>query len=171
LAPTFLLAHLLVEMTEKTLVIQVTEIAERVARDYGLEIVHCDVLGDRGATLLRIFIDKPEGVTHEDCARVSNELSVILDVEDLIPNRYTLEVSSPGLNRGLYKPADYERFKGSVVRIRTAEPIDGRRSFKGELQGIEGDQVSIVTDAGTDREQTFKFALDQIAKANLEPEF
>ena len=158
-------------MTEKTLVTQVTEIAERVARDYGLEIVHCETLGDRGATLVRIFIDRPEGVTHEDCARVSNELSVILDVEDLIPNRYTLEVSSPGLNRGLYKPADYERFKGSVVRIRTTEPIDGRRNFKGRLLGIEGEQVAIVAETVDEGESEFRFAIGQIAKANLEPEF
>ncbi|HZS45671.1 MAG TPA: ribosome maturation factor RimP [Blastocatellia bacterium] len=158
-------------MTEKTLVSQVTEIAERVAKDYGLEVVHCELLGDRGAALVRVYIDKPEGVTHEDCANVSNEMSVILDVEDLIPNRYTLEVSSPGLDRGLYKRADYERFAGSMVRIRTAEPIDGRRNYKGRLRGVEGDEVTVVAETGTEAGKEFRFHLSQIAKANLEPEF
>ena len=158
-------------MTEKTLVIQVTEIAERVARDYGLEVVHCETLGDRGATLVRVYIDRPEGVTHEDCARVSNEMSVILDVEDLISNRYTLEVSSPGLSRGLYKRADYERFKGQMVKIRTTESIDGRRNYKGRLQGLDGEQILIVGEGGVEAGQEFRFRLDQIAKANLDPEF
>src|SRR4029079_17647955 len=87
------------------------------------------------------FIDKPQGVTHEDCSEVSTHLGTILDVEDFIHASYTLEVSSPGLERGLYKQADFERFTGSDARIKTRQPIAGQRNFRGRLLGLDGDQV------------------------------
>jgi ribosome maturation factor RimP len=145
----------------------INEIIERVAAREGLELVHWETVGPRNHFVLRIFIDKPGGVTLGDCERVSNQVGTLFDVEDLIPNPYTLEVSSPGIERGLYKPADYERFTGSRVKLRTAQPIDGQRNFKGVLLGINGDIVSLEADAAGRIDIPF----EQIAKANIEYEF
>ena len=96
------------------------QIAERVAASSGLEVVEVELRGGGKARMLRIVIDKPAGVTHEDCANLSREVGTILDVEDVIPGgSYTLEVSSPGLDRKLFRPADYERFIGSRVKLTT----------------------------------------------------
>ena len=145
----------------------INEIIERVTAREGLELVHWETVGPRNHFVLRIFIDKPGGVTINDCERVSNQVGTLFDVEDLIPNQYTLEVSSPGIERGLYKRADYERFAGSRIRLRTAEPINGQRNFKGTLLGISGDTVSLEADAAGRIEIPF----EQIAKANIEYEF
>jgi ribosome maturation factor RimP len=145
----------------------INEIIERVAAREGLELVHWETVGPRNHFVLRIFIDKPGGVTLGDCERVSNQVGTLFDVEDLIPNQYTLEVSSPGIERGLYKPADYERFSGSRVKLRTAQPIGGQRNFKGKLLGINGDIVSLEADAAGRIDIPF----EQIAKANIEYEF
>ena len=96
-------------------------IAERVAIDHGLELVHAEVAGPENKPIVRIFIDKPNGVTHEDCSEVSLHVGTILDVEDFIHASYTLEVSSPGLERGLYKQADYERFAGQSGEVEDAQ--------------------------------------------------
>src|ERR1044071_6350392 len=103
------------------------KIIGRVAAREGLELVHWETVGPRSNFVLRIYIDKPGGVTHADCELVSKQVGTLLDVEELIPNRYVLEVSSPGIERGLYKPADYARFAGSRVKLKTSEPIDGQR--------------------------------------------
>ena len=145
----------------------INEIIERVTAREGLELVHWETVGPRNHFVLRIFIDKPGGVTINDCERVSNQVGTLFDVEDLIPNQYTLEVSSPGIERGLYKRADYERFAGSRVRLRTAEPIGGQRNFKGTLIGLSGDTVSLEADAAGRIDIPF----EQIAKANIEYEF
>ncbi len=143
---------------------RVREIAERVAIDHGLELVHAEVAGPENKPILRIFIDKPAGVTHEDCSAVSFHVGTILDVEDFIHASYTLEVSSPGIERGLYKRADYERFTGSKAKLRTRRAINGQRNFRGTLLGIEGDEVSF--DDRTNGQVRIPF--DAIAKANLE---
>jgi ribosome maturation factor RimP len=143
---------------------RVQEIAERVAIDHGLELVHTEVAGPENKPIVRIFIDKPTGVTHQDCSEVSLHVGTILDVEDFIHASYTLEVSSPGLERGLYKREDYERFAGSLARMRTRRPIDGQRNFRGRLLGIDGTEV-LFEDRTSGR---VKIALDAIAKANLE---
>jgi ribosome maturation factor RimP len=143
---------------------RVEQIAERVCVDNGLELVHAEVAGPEGKPILRIFIDKPGGVTHEDCATVSLHLGTILDVEDFIHSPYTLEVSSPGLERGLYKRADYERFAGSPARLRANRAINGQRNFRGRLVGLEGDQV-IFDDKTSGR---VLVPLAAVAKANLE---
>ena len=109
-------------------------IVERVAASRGLELVEVDFRGGGKARMLRVFIDKPGGVTHEDCANVSREVGTILDVENAVPGgSYLLEVSSPGLDRQLVRPADYERFAGSLVKVTTREPVDGNRHFQGRL--------------------------------------
>jgi ribosome maturation factor RimP len=143
---------------------RVEELAERAAREHGLELVHAEVAGPEGKPILRIFIDKPEGVTHEDCSSVSLYLGTILDVEDFIHVPYTLEVSSPGLERGLYKRADYERFLGSPARLRANRAINGQRNFRGRLAGLEGDHV-VFEDKTSGR---VLIPLAAVAKANLE---
>lgn len=143
---------------------RIEEIAERVAADNGLEMVHAEVGGPDGKPLIRIFIDKPEGVTHEDCSLVSHHVGTVLEVEDFIHSAYTLEVSSPGLERGLYKRADYERFAGRDARIKTARAINGQRNFRGSILGLEGDAVNFE-DRTSGR---VSIPLESISKANLE---
>jgi ribosome maturation factor RimP len=143
---------------------RVQAIAERVAIDHGLELVHTEVAGPDNKPIVRIFIDKPNGVTHQDCSEVSLHVGTVLDVEDFIHASYTLEVSSPGLERGLYKRQDYERFAGSLARLRTRTPINGQRNFRGRLLGIDGEEVLF-----DDRTSGLvKVPLDSVVKANLE---
>lgn len=146
---------------------RVRGIAERVTIDHGLELVHAEVAGPENKPIVRIFIDKPGGVTHEDCSEVSLHMGTILDVEDFIHAAYTLEVSSPGLDRGLYKKADYERFAGSLAKMRTNRPINGQRNFRGRLLGLEGEEV-VFEDRTSGR---VTVPLESIAKANLEVDF
>ncbi len=122
---------------------RVTEIIEPVVATLGFELVHVEIAGGRRGMIVRVLIDKPGGVTVEDCARASERIGGILDVEDPIPHRYVLEVCSPGIERGLYRRSDYERFAGQIVKIETWEQIEGRRHFTGELVGIAGDQVTL----------------------------
>lgn len=143
---------------------QITAIVERVVTSEGLECVHCELLGSGARSILRVYIDKPGGVTTENCAEISRQLSAILDVEDLIPHRYVLEVSSPGIERRLYRPADYERFAGRAVKIRTVEPIEGRRNFHGMLMGLSDDRVILSAEQGVREE----IPLGMIARASLE---
>ena len=151
-------------MGNDSIAARVQELAERVAIDHGLELVHAEVTGPDNKPIVRVFIDKPQGVTHDDCSEVSTHLGTILDVEDFIHASYTLEVSSPGLERGLYKRADYERFAGSNVRMKTRQPIGGQRNFRGRLLGLEGDDV-IFEDRTSGQ---VRVPLDLIVKANLE---
>ena len=143
---------------------RVREIAEQAAIDHGVELVHAEVAGPEGSPVVRLFIDKPGGVTHEDCSKVSHQMSTVLDVEDPIHSAYLLEVSSPGLERGLYKKGDYERFAGSVAKIKARSPIKGQRNFRGRILGIADDNV-IVEDRTSGR---VELPLDGIVKANLE---
>src|SRR5215510_9225531 len=121
----------------------INAIVERVTAREGLELVHWEMTGPRHNALLRIYIDKPGGVTHNDCEAVSHQVGTLLDVDDVIADSYILEVSSPGVDRPLYKPADYERFAGNRVKVRTQEPVNGQRNFRGRLLGIEGDTVKL----------------------------
>ncbi|HUO35448.1 MAG TPA: ribosome maturation factor RimP [Candidatus Acidoferrum sp.] len=153
---------------------KVREAAERVARSEGLEVF--DVEWKVGKQrLLRVYIDRlpdgehPQGggITHQDCERVSEQLSVILDVEDLIPGpTYVLEVSSPGLDRKLLKPADYDRFSGRRAQIWTNEPVENQKYFEGRLAGFVEGAVRLQL---KDREIAIPFA--GIRKANLVVEF
>jgi ribosome maturation factor RimP len=143
---------------------RVQEIAEQVAIDHGLELVHAEVAGPENKPIVRVFIDKPQGITHEDCSEVSLHLGTVLDVEDFIHSSYTLEVSSPGLERGLYKRADFERFAGNLAKMKIRQPIQGQRNFRGRLLGVEGDEV-LFEDRTNGR---VRVPLNSIAKANLE---
>ena len=151
-------------MGEGSIEQRVREIAERVAIDHGLELVHAEVAGPEGRPILRIFIDKPDGVTHEDCSAVSHYMGTILDVEDFIHSAYTLEVSSPGLERGLYKRQDYERFAGSPAKMKSRLAINGQRNFRGRIIGVEGESV-IFEDKTSGRVYV---PLEAVVKANLE---
>jgi ribosome maturation factor RimP len=143
------------------------EIAEQVAIDHGVELVHAEVVGPEHRPTVRVFIDKPGGVTHEDCSEVSLHLDTILDVEDPIHSAYTLEVSSPGLERGLYKRSDFERFAGSFAKMKTRSPIYGQRNFRGRLIGVDGEDL-LFEDRTSGR---VRVPLETIAKANLEIDF
>ena len=155
---------------------KVREIAERVAASSGLEVVEVELRGGGKARMLRIVIDKPAGVTHEDCANVSREVSTILDVEDAISGSYTLEVSSPGLDRKLIRPADYERFTGSRVKLTTREPVNGNRHFEGRLQSFQNGRLMLELGIPGKKPkpgvvpQKLEIELSNVEKANLVPE-
>jgi ribosome maturation factor RimP len=141
---------------------RIRDAAERAAQSAGVEVV--DVEWKIGKQrFLRVFIDKPEGVSHNDCQAVSEQLGVLLDVEDLVPgSRYVLEVSSPGLDRKLTKPAEFERFAGRLARISTTEPIENSKFFEGRLAGYSDGQVKLEVKG---RAISVPFAA--IRKANL----
>jgi len=156
------------EMHNESIAERVQELAERVAIDHGLELVHAEVAGPENKPIVRIFIDKPQGVTHEDCSEVSTHLGTILDVEDFIHASYTLEVSSPGLERGLYKRADFERFAGSEAVITLKKPLDGRKSYRGILHAPEGETIGLEFE-GKEGAAMLDFTLADIDKARLVP--
>ena len=153
-----------VSMDVKSVADRVREIAEQVAIDHGVELVHAEVAGPDGNPIVRVFIDKPGGVTHDDCSDVSLQLGTILDVEDFIHSSYTLEVSSPGLERGLYTPADYERFAGRHAKIKARIAVDGQRNFRGRIIGVDNGKV-ILDDRTRGR---VALPIVDVAKANLE---
>ena len=158
---------------------KIQEIAERVAQSSGLELVEVELLGGGKARMLRIYIDKPSGVTHEDCSSFSREVSTIFDVEDAVPGgSYMLEVSSPGLDRKLSKPEDYQRFTGSLVKLMTRDPVNSNRHFEGRLKAFHDGWLSLeltgrkkskkheAVEHGTEVE----IELTNVEKANLVPE-
>jgi ribosome maturation factor RimP len=135
-----------------------------LAEKNGLELVHVDVVGTMKKPTVRVFVDKPGGVTVEDCSAVSRQLSNILDEEDFISSAYVLEVSSPGLERELYSLKDFARFAGHLAKVRTHQPIDGQRNFRGRIKTTEGEEI--VFQDKTNGEVRFPY--DLVAKANLE---
>jgi ribosome maturation factor RimP len=157
---------------------RVRGIADRVASSTGLEVVEIEFRGGGKSRMLRVFIDKPGGVTHEDCAGFSREFGTILDVEDAVPGgTYVLEVSSPGLDRKLNRAADYERFTGSRVKLMTREPVNGNRHFEGRLESFREGRLTLnLSDARKKRRpevgalQTLEIELANVEKANLVPE-
>ena len=122
---------------------RIRDAAERAARSTGVEVV--DVEWKVGKQrFLRVFIDKPDGVSHRDCQAVSEQLGVLLDLEDLVPgSRYVLEVSSPGLERKLRGAADYTRFQGSLVKLQTFTPVENNRHFTGRLTAFDGQRLTL----------------------------
>ena len=143
---------------------KIREMAGRVAASEGLTLVDVELKGGRTNQLLRIYIDKPEGVSHADCALVSEQMSTLLDVEDLFPSHYTLEVSSPGLDRKLVKAGDYEYFTGRKARLVLREPQpDGNRVVEGRLAGLEDGRVRLEISGS----QMRLFDLASIAKSKL----
>ena len=151
---------------------KVTEIAGQILAPLGMGLVDLEYKREGRDMVLRLFIEKEGGITLDDCSAVSRELSDILDVEDYISDNYTLEVSSPGICRPLKKLADYQRFQGSLVKIRTFEMLaddagNKRKTFLGTLKGIEEGVISLDLKEG----QHASIPLDRVAKANRECEF
>ena len=178
--------------------------ADRVAASHHLDVVDLEFTGGAKHRLLRVFLEKdaaaraklaekaasdeeaglPKGVpvetlsgtTHEDCASFARDFGTVLDIEDLIPGaEYTLEVSSPGLERKLLKPADYDRFRGSLVKVQTFTPVDNNRHFTGRLTAFEGNNLTLDLSAVKQKAkakktltaQTVEIALSNIEKANI----
>jgi ribosome maturation factor RimP len=157
---------------------QVRPIAERVAESYGLDIFDVQFRRDGRGMVLTVQVDRPgtsataeESVSVEDCARVSRDLSAVLDVEDTIPTAYTLEVSSPGLDRPLRGAADYSRFAGRRAKLVLREAVDGQMFFKGRLDGIDGTGGGAVVTIVGDDGRPHRVPLGVVTRANLEVEF
>ena len=154
------------EHMDNKVVDSVKKLSETLLDNCNMELVDIEYKGEGRGKILRIYIDKENGVTIDDCADISRELSVILDVNDVIPNRYTLEVSSPGLRRPLKKIDDFKRFKGKLVLVKTKETINNRKVFKGQLNDCQEDHIVIEID-----NESYEIPFDLIKKANLEINF
>ena len=146
---------------------KIEELALQATQALSLELVEVEVKGEGNAVLVRVSIDKPDGVTHGDCEQVSRELGALLDAEDLLPGHYTLEVSSPGVERKLNKPQDYQRFQGQKAKVTLREPVEGKRTFEGTIAGYADGRILLETEPG----QTRQLAFDQVRKANLKFEW
>jgi len=147
--------------------LHIGDMLEPGIRSLGYELVGVELqTGSKGGSLLRVYIDSENGISADDCQKVSYQVSGVLDVEDPIPGHYTLEVSSPGLDRLLFRPEDFERFAGQLIKLRVAYPVEGQRRFKGLLLGMQDRNVVIKQD---DMEISLPF--DQVEQARLVPEY
>ncbi|PYS90165.1 MAG: ribosome maturation factor RimP [Acidobacteria bacterium] len=142
---------------------RVREISKLVAEKGGFEFVRSEVAGTKRNPIVRVFIDKVGGVSVEHCADVSREIEAILDAEDLIPSKFVLEVSSPGLERGLYSIEDFRRFSGKLVKLKTNTEIEGSKTIVGYIKSIDGDSVALEVREG--KRVTVPYS--EVAKANL----
>jgi ribosome maturation factor RimP len=141
------------------------KIVEPVVESMGYELVGVELMRHGRECTLRVYIDKPAGITLDDCAAVSHQLSGVMDVEDPIQSAYRLEISSPGLDRPLFKVGDFERFAGATARIKLAVPLEGRRNFTGILSGVQDGRVKVQVD-----EQMFELNFEHIERARLVPQ-
>ena len=148
---------------------KVEEQIQRIVESEGLELVHIDYRKQGRGYLLRVDIDKEGGVTIDDCQLVSQQVSTWLDVEDPIPAEYELQVSSPGLDRKFYKTADYEKFVGRLVRVKTSKPIRGLHVIVGKLKEFDG-QTIVVTDPKMKKDADYQVPLADITETRLEVE-
>ncbi len=139
---------------------------EPVAVSLGYQLWGIELLSQGRHTLLRIYIDAESGVNVDDCAKLSRQVSAILDVEDPISTEYTLEVSSPGMDRPLFTLEQFAQNAGQLVSLRLRAPFEGRRKFKGRIKGVEGDEVVLLCE-----EHEYLFPVDSIEKANIVPQF
>ena len=142
------------------------KLIEHAVTALGYELVGVEFTGGGKQGLLRVYIDREDGITLDDCQAVSYQVSGLLDVEDPIRGQYSLEISSPGLDRPLYQARDFERFAGHEVKLRLAMPVDGRRNFKGVLAGMKDGQVVLQTD-----DEELIVSLDEIDQARLVPDY
>jgi ribosome maturation factor RimP len=142
---------------------RVRRLVQEVVEGQGYELVDVEFKGAGKSSLLRIFIDRPAGISHEDCELVSEQVGTVLDVEDLIPFSYTLEVSSPGLDRKLFKEADYIRFAGKLAKIQTRIPLEHQKVFRGRLKGLQAGKILLESPKGM-----LEIPLDVVHEARLE---
>ena len=144
---------------------ELIKLLEPTVDHLGYELTDLELkLGGRDG-LVRLFIDAQDGIGVEDCETVSRQVSAILDVEDPIPGNYTLEVSSPGLDRTLTKPAHFQRFMGEYVRVKLRFPLDGRRNFRGALAAVDDENIEVVVDG-----ESHSLPLSTIESARLVPQ-
>jgi len=150
---------------DKEIVDRVRAIAEPIVSDEGMELVDVEYRRESKGWVLRLYLDKEGGVTLDDCTRISREVGRSLDVEDLIQIPYTLEVSSPGLSRPLKTEKDFMKHRHRLIKVKTLDPIQARRQFKGRLIGVSANQIEMEVDGGI-----LQIPLSNVAKANLEVE-
>lgn len=143
---------------------RIRQLVTETIEGQGYELVELELKGGGKNWVLRVFIDKPAGISHKDCELVSEQLGTVLDVEDLIPFSYTLEVSSPGLERKLVKDSDYSRFEGKLAKIQTRVPLQNQKTFRGRLRGLQGVSVLLETPKGG----LIEIPLDVVHEARLE---
>lgn len=143
---------------------RIQKLVAEVVEGQGYELVEADLRGGGKNSVLRVFIDKPSGISIQDCEFVSRQLGTVLDVEDPIPFGYTLEVSSPGLDRKLIKDSDYTRFEGKLARVQTKVPLQSQRTFKGRLRGLDGGKILLELTKGG----AVEIPLDVVQEARLE---
>jgi ribosome maturation factor RimP len=148
------------------LIESIQDIAEPVIQSQGLELVDIEFFCEPRGWVLRLYIDREGGVTLEHCSRLSEQLGDVIDVHDIIPHRYILEVSSPGVNRVLKKEKDFSGHLGEIIKVKLAQPIDGRKHFQGALVGCQDGHISVAVDA-----QQYLIPLSLIAKASISYQF
>jgi ribosome maturation factor RimP len=153
-------------MMSKEIIDRVHAVANPILSSEGMELVEIQYRREAKGWVLRLYINGEGGVTLDDCTRVSNEVGRSLDVEDFIPTPYTLEVSSPGLTRPLKEEKDFIRYCNRLIKVKTFNPIENRRQFKGKLLKVSDNRIEIETDG-----RVFQIPLSNVAKANLEIEF
>lgn len=150
-------------LSKSTLVERVNELAQRACEREGIDVWEVEVVGAGKNRVVRVFIDKPAGITHADCELVSQQLGTLLDVEDAVPGSYHLEVSSPGVERKLRHLQDFARFIGERVRVTLRQPLDQQRRIEGRIAGVEGEEIVVESTAG----KPIRLRMEQIEKANL----
>jgi ribosome maturation factor RimP len=161
LVPTFYFGFK--TMQQGSIVERIDKIAADAAKQNGVEFVHSEIVGSRRNAVVRVYIDKPEGVTIEDCSAVSRAVEEVMDAEDFMPAAYVLEISSPGLERPLLSIQDFERFAGKKAKVKTVEPINGQANFSGRIAQVEASEI--VFEDKTNG--TVRIPFDKVAKANL----
>jgi ribosome maturation factor RimP len=142
---------------------RVKSFAQKAAGAHGVELVHVEIAGTKRDAVVRIYIDKPDGVTLDDCSVISREVEAVMDAEDFMASRYVLEVSSPGIERELYSIEDFRRFTGRLVKVKTKVETDGQKTFVGIITGVNRNTISV-----DDRTRgAMRFNYSNITKANL----
>ncbi len=147
---------------------RLTELVASAVEPLGYELLGVEYLAQGHHSLLRIYIDSPGGITLEDCERASRQVSAVLDVEDPIKGQYTLEMSSPGLDRPLFTAEHFRQHIGQMVKLRLRVPVEGRRKFTAVIRKVEGELLQIDS---PETEEKWQLSLENIEKANLVPDY
>lgn len=145
---------------------RLTELVASAVEPLGYELLGVEYLAQGHHSLLRIYIDSPDGITLDDCERASRQVSAVLDVDDPLKGQYTLEMSSPGLDRPLFTAEHFTQFIGHEVKLRLHSPLEGQRRFKALIKGVEGDVIHLTS---SETDEDWQIPLDNIQKANLVP--
>jgi ribosome maturation factor RimP len=145
---------------------RLTELVASAVEPLGYELLGVEYLAQGHHSLLRIYIDSPDGITLDDCERASRQVSAVLYVDDPLKGQYTLEMSSPGLDRPLFTAEHFTQFIGHEVKLRLHSPLEGQRRFKALIKGVEGDVIHLTS---SETDEDWQISLDNIEKANLLP--